>query len=137
MASLLGRYRQWRQKTLLASKEDVARRHNYLNARRDGRDIASVIEGPVPPALLPDRVGGPTGGSITEAPARNLTRPSFDYNLTEHCNLSCCECDHASPLLPKKFASVEAFSRDLTALASIFHSRHLQILGENHCSIRG
>ncbi len=64
-----------------------------------------------------------------EAPVRKLTRPSFDFNLTEHCNLSCCECDHASPLLAKKFASVEAFSRDLQALAQVFHSKHLRILG--------
>jgi GTP 3',8-cyclase len=129
MASLLDRYRRWRRKTSLASKEDAARRHDHLAAGRERRDIASVIEGAVPPALLPDRVGGPSDSSITEAPARKLSRLSFDYNLTEHCNLSCCECDHASPLLPKKFASVEAFSRDLTALASIFHSQQLRILG--------
>ncbi|MGE5269129.1 MAG: polysaccharide deacetylase family protein [Thiohalocapsa sp.] len=54
-----------------------------------------------------------------------LSRPSVEYNLTEHCNLSCYLCDHASPLLPKKFASLH----DLTALAQVFHSRQLRIVG--------
>ncbi|HEY1452878.1 MAG TPA: hypothetical protein VGF57_05390, partial [Roseiarcus sp.] len=80
-------------------------------------------------AVLPDRGAGTTGDSITEAPLRKLTRRSFDFNLTEHCNLSCCECDHASPLLASKFASVESFSWDLEALARVFHSKQIRILG--------
>jgi hypothetical protein len=104
MANLLDRYRQWRGKTSPASKKDAAWRRDDLNAGKDGRDIASVIDGPAPPALLEDMVGGTTGDSLMEAPVRKLTRESFDFNLTEHCNLSCCECDHASPLLAKKFA---------------------------------
>ena len=35
-----------------------------------------------------------------------------EYNLTEHCNLSCYQCDHASPLMPKKFASLADFERE-------------------------
>ena len=62
-------------------------------------------------------------------PTCKLTRLSVEYNLTEHCNLNCYACDHASPLLPRKFASVEEFSRDFTALARVFHSRQLRILG--------
>ena len=58
-----------------------------------------------------------------------LTRFSVEYNLTEHCNLSCYLCDHASPLLAKKFAVVEEFVRDLEALASVFHSTQLRIVG--------
>ncbi len=57
------------------------------------------------------------------------TRLSVEFNLTEHCNLSCYECDHASPLLPKKFASVEEFTRDFEALAQVFHSKQLRIVG--------
>ena len=56
-------------------------------------------------------------------------RLSVEYNLTEHCNLSCYACDHASPLLPTKFTTVEAFSRDLEALAGVFHSEQLRIVG--------
>lgn len=58
-----------------------------------------------------------------------LERHSIEYNLTEHCNLSCYSCDHASPLLPTKFARLEDFSRDLTALARVFHASQLRILG--------
>lgn len=58
-----------------------------------------------------------------------LRRPHVEYNVTEHCNLSCYQCDHASPLLPQKFASVEDFSRDLTALAQVLHTTELRILG--------
>jgi len=52
-----------------------------------------------------------------------------EYNLTEHCNLSCYACDHASPLLPRKFATVEDFARDFEALADVFHSKQLRIVG--------
>lgn len=62
-------------------------------------------------------------------PAKVLTRLSVDYNLTEHCNLSCYGCDHASPLLAQKFAAVEEFSRDLEALARVFHATELRIVG--------
>jgi MoaA/NifB/PqqE/SkfB family radical SAM enzyme len=58
-----------------------------------------------------------------------LTRLSVEYNLTEHCNLTCYACDHASPLLPKKFASIEEFTRDFEALARVFHSKQLRIVG--------
>ncbi len=54
---------------------------------------------------------------------------SVEYNLTEHCNLSCYACDHASPLMPEKFASVAEFSRDFDALGRVLHSQQLQILG--------
>jgi len=67
---------------------------------------------------------------VDTVPARNrLTRLSVEYNLTEHCNLSCYGCDHASPLLPEKFADVQDFARDFEALASVFHSQQFRIVG--------
>jgi MoaA/NifB/PqqE/SkfB family radical SAM enzyme len=66
---------------------------------------------------------------MKNAATTKLTRLSVEYNLTEHCNLTCYACDHASPLLPKKFASVDEFSRDFTALAQVFHSKQLRLLG--------
>lgn len=62
-------------------------------------------------------------------PERKIERLSVEYNLTEHCNLSCYACDHASPLLPEKFASVDEFCRDFEALAKVFHSQQLRIVG--------
>jgi hypothetical protein len=58
-----------------------------------------------------------------------LERPSVEVNLTEHCNLRCYNCDHASPLLPRRFASLETFQKDATALAPVFHSRELRLVG--------
>ena len=58
-----------------------------------------------------------------------IHRRSVEYNLTEHCNLRCRGCGHASPLLPEKFASLAAFRADLEALAEAFHSDELRIVG--------
>ena len=66
---------------------------------------------------------------MTGAPANKLTRLSVEYSLTEHCNISCHACAHASPLLAKKFADLADFSRDFEALAEVFHSRELRIVG--------
>src|SRR5690348_4435511 len=58
-----------------------------------------------------------------------LLRPSVEFNLTEHCNLSCYGCDHASPLLPTRLADLESFQRDLAALSEVFHSREIRLVG--------
>lgn len=58
-----------------------------------------------------------------------LARLSVEYNLTEHCNLSCALCDHAAPLLAERFAVLEEFERDLAALGAVLHSRQLRIVG--------
>jgi hypothetical protein len=58
-----------------------------------------------------------------------IRRLSVEYNMTQHCNLSCYACDHASPLLPEKYAVLAEFSRDLEALAAAFHSTELRIVG--------
>ena len=58
-----------------------------------------------------------------------IHRRSVEYNLTEHCNLRCRGCGHASPLFPEKFASLTAFRADLEALAEAFHSDELRIVG--------
>jgi organic radical activating enzyme len=66
---------------------------------------------------------------VTGAPANKLTRLSVEYSLTEHCNISCHACAHASPLLAKNFANLADFTRDFEALAEAFHSRELRIVG--------
>ena len=52
-----------------------------------------------------------------------------EYNLTEHCNLSCYHCDHASPLMPTKFASLEEYERDIRALAEAVHVEEFRVVG--------
>jgi hypothetical protein len=66
---------------------------------------------------------------VTGAAANKLARLSVEYSLTEHCNISCHACAHASPLLPEKFADLAAFTRDFEALGQAFHSRELRIVG--------
>ncbi len=58
-----------------------------------------------------------------------VRRLSCEYNLTWHCNLACSDCDHASPLLDERFASVASFARDLQALAPVLHTEQLRIVG--------
>ena len=60
---------------------------------------------------------------------RKLSRPAIEYNLTEHCNLRCAHCDHASPLLPQRLAELDSFVRDLTVLAKVLHCEELKFLG--------
>jgi organic radical activating enzyme len=60
---------------------------------------------------------------------RVVTSFTVEYNLTDHCNLSCYDCDHASPLLPPRFAALGDFVRDLEALAVAFHSKEVRLIG--------
>lgn len=54
---------------------------------------------------------------------------SVEYPIVEHCNLSCQHCDHASPLLPKRFANLDRYSRDLDALSPVLHAQEFRLLG--------
>jgi organic radical activating enzyme len=58
-----------------------------------------------------------------------LVRKGVEYSLTDHCNLSCYGCDHASPLLHPRFASPVAFQADLAALQGILHVQHIYLIG--------
>jgi len=67
--------------------------------------------------------------AVTGASAPKLARLSVEYSLTEHCNINCRACAHASPVLPEKFADLASFVRDFEALGQAFHSRELRIVG--------
>ena len=58
-----------------------------------------------------------------------IWRPSVEVNVTEHCNLSCYGCNHASPLLAEEFLAVDAFIADFEALGEVFHSDELRLVG--------
>ena len=66
---------------------------------------------------------------MTGAFVPKLHRLSVEYSLTEHCNISCHACAHASPLLPQKFADLGSFARDFEALAAALHISELRIVG--------
>lgn len=69
MASLIERYHQWRRRTFPASKEDVAWRHDFLNARLDslGARFDSV-----------DRRLNEIGGSLNVTPDHTRLEPLFE-----------------------------------------------------------
>jgi hypothetical protein len=60
---------------------------------------------------------------------QKLSVSAAEYNLAEHCNLSCYQCDHASPLVAKKFASLAEFERDMRALSQAVHLSELRLVG--------
>lgn len=54
---------------------------------------------------------------------------SVEYPITEHCNLRCIHCDHASPLLPHRFIDPDQYHRDLEAIAPALHTQEFNVLG--------
>lgn len=58
-----------------------------------------------------------------------LTFPAIEFNLTEHCNLRCAYCTHSSNYLPKTFASLASFERDITRLSRVVRVAELKMLG--------
>lgn len=52
--------------------------------------------------------------AVAGASVPKLARLSIDYGLTEHCNINCHACAHASPVLPEKSADLALLGpRDL------------------------
>ena len=58
-----------------------------------------------------------------------LQHVSVSYELTEHCNLRCSSCDHASPWMDDRLASLAEYERDLTALAEVMHVNAIYLCG--------
>jgi hypothetical protein len=53
----------------------------------------------------------------------------LEYNLVDHCNLSCRECSHLSPYLRKHALAFEVFERDLRQIASVFRVKRFRFVG--------
>ncbi len=66
---------------------------------------------------------------LDEGDDPRLHRPAAEINLTEHCNLKCAGCNHASHLLPKKFVDLETVRRDLERLATVLLLDELKLVG--------
>ena len=58
-----------------------------------------------------------------------ITTPTIEYNIVEHCNLSCKNCDHASPFFPPTVIDCDSIARDLCALAAVMHCGEVKIVG--------
>lgn len=53
----------------------------------------------------------------------------IEYNLTEHCNYGCSQCNHMSPYMRRKMSSLETFKRDLKALAEVMRVVRFRFVG--------
>lgn len=58
-----------------------------------------------------------------------LCSNKLEYNLVDHCNLSCRECSHLSPYVRKNALPFEIFARDLAAVASVFRVQRFRFVG--------
>src|SRR5690242_16155117 len=56
-----------------------------------------------------------------------LAVKGMEVNLTEHCNLKCSGCDHASPHLPAKFASLVERQGDLAVVARVLQADEIKV----------
>lgn len=79
--------------------------------RLPGRRLARVE------ALLRDEIENRLYTNYNCVPGAELT---LEICLAEHCNLSCCGCDHFSPLAKPKLADFEKVERDLERLSQLF-----------------
>lgn len=61
--------------------------------------------------------------------AGRLHAPKLEYNLVDHCNLSCRECSHLSPFLRAHSLSLETFTRDINRLAEVYRVQRFRFVG--------
>jgi organic radical activating enzyme len=58
-----------------------------------------------------------------------LVMPTIEYNIVEHCNLTCAHCDHASPYMPRNHIPAEVIGKDLARLAEAARFGELKLVG--------
>jgi organic radical activating enzyme len=58
-----------------------------------------------------------------------ITTPTIEYNIVEHCNLRCQNCDHASPFFTSTVIDRDTIARDLRALAAVMHCGEIKVVG--------
>lgn len=54
---------------------------------------------------------------------------SLETPLTEHCNLKCAACDHASPHLAEKALVVDSLAKDLSVLSRVMKAKEYRLVG--------
>lgn len=54
---------------------------------------------------------------------------SLETPAVQHCNLRCCGCDHAAPMLPKSFLSPAQLRDDLAKLSQHMRAGEFRIVG--------
>jgi hypothetical protein len=56
-------------------------------------------------------------------------RYGCELNVVDHCNLTCVDCNHASPAVKKRQVKPETVFRDFSILAKVFRPRVVKVLG--------
>lgn len=54
---------------------------------------------------------------------------SCEINAVDHCNISCRDCNHASPAIKKRWADPETVLRDLSTLAKAYTPQRIKVVG--------
>jgi len=54
---------------------------------------------------------------------------SCELDIVDHCNISCADCNHASPVIKKRYTNPEDVYHDLSLLAKVYEPQVLKILG--------
>jgi hypothetical protein len=60
---------------------------------------------------------------------RKINVAYFEYSIVAHCNLKCVHCSQVAPHNPVFYQDFAAYRRDIEALAEVYHTRRLRILG--------
>ncbi|MGB0498861.1 MAG: radical SAM protein [Rubricella sp.] len=62
---------------------------------------------------------------------KGIIRPprGMEVIVNDHCNISCRQCNHASPVMPKYNADPGTLQRDLTLLARVYGPHYAKIIG--------
>lgn len=60
-----------------------------------------------------------------------LIRPpdKLELPVTDHCNLTCRDCNHSSPALARWFADPDQVASDFSILAKVYRPQRVKILG--------
>jgi len=68
--------------------------------------------------------------ALCTAPDGKIIPPlNLEVIVSDHCNIACRQCNHASPIMRKWNASVEEMERSLNLLTGVYHCKRLRILG--------
>ncbi len=62
---------------------------------------------------------------------RGTFRPPYSCQVypVDHCNLTCLDCNHASPVLPRRFADPRQILEDFRKLFPVYRCRTITLLG--------
>lgn len=81
------------------------------------------------PKSMVSRESAPVRWFRTRVLRRKPRLYHFETHITDHCNLNCKGCGHFSNLSPKHFETLEAFERDMGAMARLFEVEQIFLLG--------